>query len=404
MDFLWTFARIRPLSIRGELNVDVAPPETRSRHRPTSWTSSTLATEKRARYKESAGRNLLAYIVCHPFEIAPVSMKVAVATHSFLCRFTLDDRWQIDDFRLLNRGHHYGIALDQRRERLYAKVNDRELDALTDEYTLEFDLENPDDPLGRHTLRGWLNDVHQTAWANDGFYVANTAYNSVVYQSPETGAFDEYFFEDVRHDKNHVNSVFPWGSKVFVVLHNGGTDLDSEIAQLAHEPGEGFRLERRLRLWHGGCHNVYIDPPHLLYNASNEGCFAVVNLADQCLEEVLDFPGHTKGMAVTPEHVIIGYSDQAERHERPTSNGQLSVIERDGWQRVTDIDLNVDALPHSIGNVNEVRRLDEVDLAHRGTNSDAPDLSELRLAGRSLVERSQRQLVSFGDRLVDTFS
>jgi hypothetical protein len=331
-------------------------------------------------------------------------MKVAVATHSFLCRFTLDDRWQIEDFQLLNRGHHYGIALDERRDRLYAKVNDRNLDALTDEYALEFGLSTPEQPMERHALRGWLNDVHQTAWANGGLYVANTAYNSIVYQSPETGAFDEYFFDGVRHDKNHVNSVFPWGSRVFVLLHNGGTDRKSEIAQLAHEPGDGFRLEHRLRLWHGGCHNIYIDPPYLLYNASNQGRFAVVDLANERLEEVRNFPGHTKGMVVTPEHVVIGYSDQAERHERPTSDGQLSVIDRDGWQWVTDIDLNVDALPHSIGNVNEVRRLDDTDLAHRGPDSQPPDLSSVRLAGRGLVERGRGHLASLGEHLVETIS
>ncbi len=320
-------------------------------------------------------------------------MQFAVATHSFLCLFSLDDQWDIDDFRLLNRGHHYGIGIDRDAGRMYAKVNDRALDTLTEEYVLAFDLDAPCEPVGRHRLRGWLNDVHQTAWANDGLYIANTAYNSVVYQSPQTGHFDEYFFDGVRFDKNHVNSVYPYGSTLFAVLHNTNTHGNSEIAQLHHRPGAGFQIENRVRLWHGGCHNVYLDPPYLLYNASNDGRFVAVDIDEREPVCELQFPGHTKGLSVTPEYVVLGHSDHAEREERPTSHGHFSVVDRSDWSRVADVDLNVGALPHPIGNVNEVRRLDAPDLAHAGVaGRRPPSIAAITLADASLFRRGRRRL------------
>jgi len=113
---------------------------------------------------------------------------------------------------------------------------------------------------------------------------------------------------------------------------------------------------------------VFADGDRLLYNASRNGDFVALDLAAGRVIRRHRFPGYTKGLAVTRRHVIVGYSDKAEREDRPTSKGFLAIIDRKSLELEACVDLNAAEEVPVIGNVNEVRCISEPDDGHgRGT-------------------------------------
>lgn len=316
-------------------------------------------------------------------------MRLAVATHSFLCVFELTEDWQIRECQVVAEGHHYGIAPDPETHSFLAVENARgrvERDRLTwrkyandGEYSTE----------ASGALPAHIEDAHQIAMRGRGFYVANTAKNSVEYVHLNGSPTESFHFGDHQIDINHVNSVFPAGAgQLFVVLHNTNTSAGiSEIAVMEHAPGDGFDMIRRVRLWHHGCHNVYVDPPNIVYNASPDGEVCVYDFRRNAFRAKLALPGHTKGLAATESHFILGFSEHASREERFTSEGRLAVVERDSLDIECTIDLNVDALPHPIGNVNEVRLLGRHDLAHRRASRAVDAVDDFGLANDDPKER-----------------
>ena len=316
-------------------------------------------------------------------------MRLAVATHSFLCVFDLGDDWQVRDCHLVAEGHHYGIGPEPANESFIAVENARgrqERDGLSwTRYADDGDFSD----LESGALPAHIDDAHQIALRGDGFYVANTAKNSIEYVYQDDRPAETYHFGGHQTDINHVNSVYPAGeNQLFVVLHNTHTAAGiSEIAVMKHTPGERFELVRRARLWHQGCHNVYVEPPIVVYNASPNGEFCIYDVERRSFRSKLTLPGHTKGLAATDSYFILGFSEHASRKQRFTSEGRLAVVDRQSLEVVDTVDLNVDALPHPIGNVNEVRLLGRRDLAHRRTSGIVDDAAAYALANHDPKER-----------------
>lgn len=275
-----------------------------------------------------------------------------VATHNFLIVYEFDAHWRVVGHRLLGEGHHYGTGLPGAGV-FMQKSRD---DALT-----IYRASAPYDRLDTMALHGDNEHIHQIAAANGGVYYANTHRNCVVYQAAD-GAQQRHHFDGQQHNANHVNSVFVAGNIVYAMLHNKANL--SEVAVLRHEPARGFKPLRRVRLPHSGCHNVCVDGQRLYYNASGYGHFVALNLASGRPETELRFKGHTKGLSVTREHIVFGYSDFAVRAARQQSRGHLAVLDRESLGLVATIDLNVAELPQPAGNVNEIRCLSEPDAAH----------------------------------------
>jgi hypothetical protein len=314
-----------------------------------------------------------------------------VGTHSFLARVELDSCWNLSDFERIRDAHHYGIALSENGDRLWTKPNSRNLYSPNRELFHEYDHENLDDPVSTEVLPGWFNDVHQVARANGGFYFANTWYNSLAYWSRAEEIFHEHFFNGFSQDINHINSVYPTGDVIFALLHNGSRPTGSQIMALAHSPSDGFEVLDSWDLWHRGCHNVFIDPPYLYYNASGHGRFVVANLHSGQREAEFEFGGHTKGLAATDDHLVIGVSEHVERDKRPRCRGELRVFDRNDHSPVTEIDLNHPSLPHSIGNVNEIRLISG-DKAHSTTETFRSSMDNWRLADDSVTYRAKTAL------------
>lgn len=308
------------------------------------------------------------------------TVELAIATHARLMVVTLDGAWRLRSRQVLATGHHYGMALPDGNGRSFlAKSDDR---ALTR-------YERTDGgwaATGVVPFRRRVGYVHQIAHANGGLYIANTTYNSVVYQDDAGHIEHEYPFYGRRDGRHHVNSVYPGPGFVFVLLHNKDRQ-PSQVILCAHSPTTGFRPVLTLGLGHFGCHNVFVDDRYVYYNASRAGRLVVVNRSQPAIVRELVFPGHVKGLSVTDGYLIIGYSDHAPRQQRVASRGYLAVIARAGLEPVTTVDLNDEG---PVGNVNEIRCLSHLDHAHAATDATLTNLSAFCLLRETFWQRHRR--------------
>jgi hypothetical protein len=244
---------------------------------------------------------------------------------------------------------------------------------------------------------GEYRDIHQIARQGDGLLVTNTGLNEL--SLIRDGKFAEgYRFGGFSSDVNHVNSVFPLGeSKMLVMLHNGGK-ASSEICVLERAAG-AIKEVARFPVWDTGCHNIFTDGKTLAYNASGRGDFVVADLATQTVVARRKLPGHTKGLAVTNDHYIVGYSEHARREKRSSSCGYLAFVNRKNFRIDATIDLN--QLNGPVGNINEVRCLSGMDFSHGLTSEPDVQWQMLRMSDRDLVykffskhvERLRRKVV-----------
>ncbi len=316
-----------------------------------------------------------------------------VGTHSFLFALDLDANWQVEGYRILHDGHHYGIAFYEDNGRKFLA---KQPHSSGNEVNL-FEAQPPYEHLGTRAFED-ISKSHQMSVANGGIYITNTGCNSIVYYSMDGETRHEYHINGAKHDRNHVNSVFPCGNQVYALLHNSFRRV-SQLVVLEHAPETGFTLRHMLDLWNEGCHNIYVEEDLLYYNSSQTGQFVAVDLKTEKVIQKLRYPEsasgkfvldthdhHTKGMAVTEDHVVVGFSQQASREARRRTRGHLAVIDRHSLTTQAIIDLNFPDLPHPAGNVNEVRCLSEPDLGQANANPLAVDWGQLKLARRNGLE------------------
>ncbi len=314
-----------------------------------------------------------------------------VATHSNLVRATLDDRLRLADAEIVNTGYHYGIALLDAPAGSGAELIVFRGGTTVHEQTCkEFHRYRYRDQrlelVDQRPLQGRVDAVHQIAFANAGVYLINTEYNSICFYGLDGEKRDEYHFGDVEHNLNHINSVFPAGNQLWVVFHNGRRK-ESELAVLTHDPQSGFRLEAMISLWHLMCHNVFVTERELIYCASSARSFVSVDLASQRIRQTVRFKGHTKGLSVAGDRIVLGKSDYAARGERSTSDSHLVVIDRSSLTLQREILLRVPGRGQGLGNINEVRAIGPTpEEAHAAPVPVAIEPSALRFARRSPLE------------------
>lgn len=295
-------------------------------------------------------------------------MQYLVATHAYLFLYDFDEYWRIKDRKTINVDHHYGIALiSEDPLHFVAKSHKSEL--------TEYNMNGSEMKYSGVFLHKDNDHIHQMTYANDGIYVANTFYNSVTYQTLDGSVRQEYHFYNSNTDTNHVNSVFPCGDLVLVMLHNH--KRKSEVHILEHDLRRGFTPRHMIRLPDPSCHNVFVDDRHLYYCASGSRRFIVVDYRKRKIVKDILASGHTKGLSVTDNHLVIGVSDHAEREARRSSRGQLLVLDRRKFAIVAMVDLNDEG---NVGNVNEIRSVTQPELARSGDRNIAKNLRSFTVA------------------------
>ncbi len=315
------------------------------------------------------------------------NMKFVVATHSFLLALEVDPAWHVVNHALLSSGYHYGIGLlpdtvqHHNVSHFVAYRGGNTLKEQNDRKLISFKNSPSWEQESATVLGEGFEDIHQVICANNGIYIANTGHNSIVYLADDASQ-QEYFFGNLTHDHNHVNSIFSYGEVLLVMLHNKA-HKETELAMLRHDRAKGFAFATTLSLWNIGCHNIYVEDQFLYYNASREQQIVVVDIPRNQIAHKIQLDGHTKGMSVVGNHMIVGVSEHTVRDLRSTSKGHLVVIDKESLTQITTIDINFPDLPHPVGNINEVRCISDKDLAHTVNPQPAVDLSKLTLARSS---------------------
>lgn len=313
--------------------------------------------------------------------------RYVIATHSFLVAIDFDSEFRVVRHFVINdSGHHYGIALTGDKDRFIAKHIDEEL--------MMVEARPPFSITSTIPLQPQVGYVHQIAAANGGVYVTNTKYNSLVFVGADGACRHKITFGNKHEDINHINSVYPCGNQIIVLLHNRGRS-ESEVCILRHDLRRGFQIRHRMRLWHTGCHNVFVDDTNLYYNASKDQAFVVVDLKQQEIVHYLELPGHVKGMSLRGNTFLLGVSEVAERDKRVSTRGRVAVVERESFSVRKMVDVNFNSLPHPIGNINEIRCISGGERAHHHSRISSVDWSGIELNRRTatqvLHQLAQRQ-------------
>ena len=219
--------------------------------------------------------------------------------------------------------------------------------------------------VGASDCIGALSQPHQILVGSDGRVICtNTGRNSLLVLDPDApGYFQESRLHRDRWDRLtpdqraglHINSLFEAAGVLSVVAH--GFQSGSRLIRLAYpsltllaeEPIHGFtglhnycRFESGAALACGSPQGMLIDPH------SGECCWRS------------DGGGYLRGLAVGPDHVIVGVSPNCSRAERGIVSSQIAVIDRQSWQAVDVIELG------PFGVVHDIRLLDLPDEAHHG--------------------------------------
>jgi len=329
-------------------------------------------------------------------------MKYVITTHSFLALVNFSEDWELEDYQILSKGYHFGISIQKKLPRENEDLMSTEFDQSTDNFLVyrggqsgveqnEMSLvtfKTNGEIISNVPISGNLGDIHQLAYANGGIYIANTKFNRLTFQSLDSSFCQEYAFYGLDYDRNHVNSVFPCGDQVFVILHNLAYS-ESELAILRHDHTKGFELNHVLSLWNVGCHNVFIDGKYLFYNASQKHHLVVVDLKKDRIVKRIPFKGwHTKGISATDKYIVVGLSEHTFRDRRLEAQGKLAVMDKNSLSIIKIVDLNFSELPHPIGNINEIRCLSEAELAQARPTETKINWGELKFAKHNVLSHS----------------
>ncbi len=207
--------------------------------------------------------------------------------------------------------------------------------------------------------------VHQIIYENNGFYITSTDTNELVFYS----LLDKNTISFKFKANSHINSIFTYEDKVYVLLHHKG-EYNSEIFVLKHI-GNKMIFEKSYKLKDKSCHNIFIEKNTLYYNASEAGDLVAVNLANFQEYIRLHIGSYNKGLSVTASHFIVGISEQTQRDKRKTSKSEIVIINRKKMKIIKKIPLILDNLSF-IGNINDIKCLNKIDFSE-GTSLSVQD-------------------------------
>jgi hypothetical protein len=303
-----------------------------------------------------------------------------IATHGGLYLVVLDREFQIVRSQLIDDGYHYGVTVDvasnQESSTIYAyRGGPGREDVLPKEIRV-WNFDGQDVSAGeRIALYEEAGDIHQiTRHGVGGFLLSNSRGNSIDRWDPAQGLLDRIHINGFDTDVNHINSVYPVGDLVAVMLHNF-RKLESEIV-LLKDTGDSLTELGRFSLKDWCCHNIGVIGHHLFFNASSAR--AIVKIDLRTLGEIkrVRLDAHTKGLSFDGKYIFSGTSDCAGRAERVRSCGWLNVVDPESLELVKKVQLTEPSRGTAFGNVNEIRLLNAADSFDVASNVDAEALAK----------------------------
>ena len=328
----------------------------------------------------------------------------AIATHGGLYVVSLDRDFNIASAQVVDKGYHYGLTVDvdpaSKTSTIYASRGGpgKENRVPREICKWSFDGKNVK-KLDTHSLYVEAGDVHQISkHGQNGFLLSNSAQNSIDRWTPKEGLLDRIHINGETTDINHVNSILPVGNMVAVMLHNY-RKIESQIL-LLEDDGQTMKEFGRFSLKDCCCHNIGILGSDLYINASSAEDIVKIDL--KTLKETgrSRLSAHTKGLCSDGKTIFAGTSDCAARAERVASCGWLNVVEPKSLKILKSVQLSVPEIGTSIGNVNEIRLLNAVDVFETSQGIDQDVLrNSVSVKQNQLEITCRRMYIRVWDRL-----
>lgn len=213
---------------------------------------------------------------------------------------------------------------------------------------------------------GSLSAPHQLLCAPDGAILCtNTGRNAVTVIDPSRpGWHREIQLSAARWDRlagmpsgDHLNSLYISNGILYVLGH--GFRHGSKLARFTY-PGLEL-LDLTDIPGKTGMHNIWVRDDGGLISCDSNGGGLVDLSSKRLLWEAGASPRHyTRGLAATPEIVLVGASESTARVDRAFSLTGLWVLDARTWRPIDHLQLG------PFGQVNDVRILSVPDLAHHG--------------------------------------
>jgi len=284
-------------------------------------------------------------------------VKFLVATHSYLVVVDITDDFQLKNIQLLDNDYYYGCDVLPYGKIFCCKRNEPQSKRSTTGFRI-WQYQNASFGLDLSGLatRHNIIDIHQATYGHKGIYLTSTGNNEIIH-------VNNHFHEDFRStfgsgnvDINHINSIDIVDDLVYVVFHN----LAREPSQLWRfkYTGNDIEPEGIEQLPHYSIHNVVLDGDVYHYNASDNGAIMRGLWGDLDHYDTVEIgrEWHPKGMCITDDYVISGFSEHAvDTPRRFVSESGLVFIDRESWTEAGRVILEYDQ--SWIGNINEIRLL-----------------------------------------------
>jgi hypothetical protein len=205
-----------------------------------------------------------------------------------------------------------------------------------------------------------LIEPHQIEWIDDKVLAANTGRNCLSVFNENGEWIRDIYFNNIRYDKkgedrsgNHFNSIHRFGEKVFVLAHNN--NRPSQLWELDWPGLDMVGVKEGNAYW---AHNIWLGERGCVICDSKNGTLYELTSQKTIWQQPGDNKWLTRGLCVSENHIIVGYSQHSERKDRYWNNGGIWVIDRKSLKTLDAI-----SLPGT-GQVYDIRLVDMLDECH----------------------------------------
>ncbi|CAE6726330.1 hypothetical protein [Paraburkholderia domus] len=263
-----------------------------------------------------------------------------------------------------NRGEYYGISWFPGSEDLvltHSLVDNAQLVDVETYAQSEVGVLS----AGARQTHGFLSQPHQILCGSDGRVICtNTGRNSIcVLDLARPDVVQEARISSARWDRldthrvigDHLNSIFEADGVLYVIAH--GHSKGSALVTFSYPDLNLLSIEAVKN--HSGLHNIWVTGEGQRI-ACNSESGSLIELNSNTVLWESGRPIYSRGVAATPDFVLVGESEKSAREMRRATMSGLWLIDRKTWQPIDFIHLG----PY--GGVHDVRLLNVPDEAHHG--------------------------------------
>lgn len=204
-----------------------------------------------------------------------------------------------------------------------------------------------------------LLQPHQIEWVEDKVLVTNTGHNCLSVYDPYGNLCRDVYLNDITYDNkyegklgNHFNSVHKVDDQVFIVAHN--YDKPSEVWELSWPELNVIDVKDTRTSW---AHNLWLGEWGMVICNSKNGSLYEVSSGENIWQSN-ENGALTRGLAVSDDHIFVGYSSNTSREQRYWTDGGIWIVDRRTLKTIEKI-----PLPGS-GEVQEIRLVGMPDVCH----------------------------------------